>query len=54
MDSGNPQTSMDHFYRGRQRYADGDFDGAIADYTESLRLEPGNIITLATEEALGA
>ena len=46
MSNDNPQTGKEYFVRGNKRREDGDFDGAIADYTESLRLNPDNIAAL--------
>ena len=33
-----------YFYRGNDKYASGDYKGAIADYTQAIRLNPDNAI----------
>lgn len=43
MSSDNPQTAEEYFYRGRKRQNDRDLDGAIDDYTESIRLSPNSV-----------
>src|SRR5215471_15589508 len=35
--------SRAYIYRGNGRYNKGDFDRAIADYTEAIRLEPKDV-----------
>ena len=43
----NLKKAEKYFYRGIKRYKKGDYDGAIADYTRSLRLSPDNTSTLS-------
>lgn len=38
-----PQTAEDYFNRAFKSYAEGDYDGAIEDYTEGLRLQPNDV-----------
>lgn len=62
-------TAKDFFIRGRDKYKKGDFQGAIADYNQALRLNPNdaeaylnrgrvrsrlNIWFRAQEETMGA
>ena len=42
----NPQTAREYYARAAKRYNDGDFDGAIADYNEVLRIDPNHINSL--------
>jgi lipoprotein NlpI len=41
-----PKTAADYLKRGSQRFGKRDFKGALADFTECLRLEPGNASAL--------
>src|SRR6266576_2947591 len=38
----SPQTGSDYVNRGNTRFEAGDFDGAIADFTEAIELTPGD------------
>jgi len=38
----NPQTSADYYNRGVERQNKGDMDGALADYTKAIELDPKN------------
>ena len=40
MDINAPHTAKEYFKRAGKRFQDGDIDGAIADYSEVIRLEP--------------
>lgn len=42
-----PQTAGEYFKRGYERFSSGDFDGAIADYTEAISLSPNYVKALA-------
>ena len=46
MINGNPRNAEEYFARATERRETRDFDGAIADYTEALRLDPDNIVAL--------
>ena len=43
----NPQNAKEYYERGNERYENRDYDGAIADYNESLMLNPDNAQTLS-------
>lgn len=40
MSNDNPQTAKEYFERGNKRFNDGDYDNAIADFDEAIRLNP--------------
>lgn len=39
----NPQSSTDYYNRGVERQNKGDLDGAVADYTKAIELDPKNV-----------
>ena len=43
MDPGTPHTAWSYNERGNQRLARGEFDAAISDYTEAIRLDSRNV-----------
>lgn len=49
MANDTPKTAGEYYERGNKRSESFDFDGAVEDYTESLRLKPNHIPTLMTQ-----